>query len=125
MKLLANENVPLGSVQELRDADHDVVSIAETSPGISDPEVLELAALENRVVLTFDRDYGELIFHRNMSTPAGVVYFRFTPQTPHEPAELLRTILGDPQIELMGFFTVIERMAIRQRTIDQDSSDSG
>jgi predicted nuclease of predicted toxin-antitoxin system len=62
MQLLANENFPLVSVQLLRQANYDVASITEDSPGIEDPEVLARAVDEQRIILTFDRDYGELIF---------------------------------------------------------------
>ena len=60
MKLLADENIPLVSVRGLRDLGHDIVSIAEQSPGISDEEVLRLSRAQGRVIVTFDRDYGEL-----------------------------------------------------------------
>ncbi len=63
MRLLANENFPTSSVDLLRRAQHDVSSIAEESPGIKDDAVLARAVQQERLILTFDRDYGELIFH--------------------------------------------------------------
>ena len=51
MKLLADENIPLASVRGLRDLDHDVISISERSPGISDEDVLRLAQAEHRVLV--------------------------------------------------------------------------
>jgi predicted nuclease of predicted toxin-antitoxin system len=60
MWFLANENFPLPSVRLLRQAGYDVASITEDSPGIEDSEVLTRAANEQQVVITFDRDYGEL-----------------------------------------------------------------
>jgi len=57
-EVLANENTPKSSVELLRTWGHDVVSVGEKVPGISDREVLELAAREDRVVVTFDSDYG-------------------------------------------------------------------
>ncbi len=86
MKLLVNENVPLASVGHLREAGHDVLSITELSPGIPDTEVMQIAHNEQRIILTFDRDYGELVFRRRLPLPAGVIYLRFVPQTPSEPA---------------------------------------
>ncbi|MBE9093543.1 DUF5615 family PIN-like protein [Tychonema sp. LEGE 07203] len=62
MRFLVNENFPLQSVRLLRQADLEVASV-EDSPGIEDSEVLARAADEQRVILTFDRDYGELIRH--------------------------------------------------------------
>lgn len=62
MRFLANENFPLPSVRLLRSAGHDVLSITEESPGISDDRILTRAVAEERIILTFDRDYGELIY---------------------------------------------------------------
>ena len=84
MKLLADENIPLASVRDLRDFGHDVISIAERSPGMSDEEVLRLAQAEHRVVVTFDRDFGEMGFRRRLPAPAGILYLRFVPQRPSD-----------------------------------------
>lgn len=62
MKFLANENFPLDSVIYLREQGFDVSAIGEDNPSITDPQVLEIAQREQRTILTFDRDYGELIF---------------------------------------------------------------
>ena len=77
MQFLANENFPLVSVRNLRDFGLDIASIMEDSSGIKDTEVLARAVSENRIILTFDRDYGELIFRRFLPKPIGVIYFRY------------------------------------------------
>jgi len=46
------------------------------------------------VILTFDRDYGELIYRHRLPVPPGVVYFRYDPLSPEEPAEHLLTLLA-------------------------------
>ncbi len=79
MQLLANENFPLVSVQLLRQAGYEIASITEDSPGIEDPEVLARAVDEQRIILTFDRDYGELIYRFRLPPPKGVIYLRFRP----------------------------------------------
>ncbi len=61
MKLLANENFPKASVLLLRSLGYDITSIGEDNPSISDQSVMEIATAEERIILTFDRDYGELI----------------------------------------------------------------
>ena len=61
MNFLANENFPLLSIHQLRNAHHDVASVIEDTPGAKDHEVLTRAQKEKRIVLTFDRDYGELL----------------------------------------------------------------
>ena len=69
MRFLANENFPLRSVNRLREAGYDIASITEDSPGVTDSEVLARAADEERIILTFDRDYGELIYRLRMPSP--------------------------------------------------------
>jgi predicted nuclease of predicted toxin-antitoxin system len=60
MRFLANENFPGAAVSVLKFAGHDVVWVRTTAPGTSDPEVLAWAARESRILLTFDKDFGEL-----------------------------------------------------------------
>jgi hypothetical protein len=80
MLFLANENFPLSSIVRLRDAGHDAAAIFEDSPGAKDGEVLAKASQEQRFLLTFDRDYGELIYKLESPRPSGVIYFRFSPE---------------------------------------------
>jgi predicted nuclease of predicted toxin-antitoxin system len=60
MRFLANENFPGAAIEALRAAGNDVAWIRVDAPGSSDPEVLARAAREERVLLTFDKDFGEL-----------------------------------------------------------------
>lgn len=101
----------------LRESGHDVTSVIEVSPGTKDQEVLAWANVERRILLTFDRDYGELIYRLGLPGPAGVMYFRSTPATPDEPAEWLIRLINLGEISLPGMFTVIERDRIRQRPL--------
>jgi predicted nuclease of predicted toxin-antitoxin system len=117
MRFLANENFPLTSVRRLRAAGQDAFVIAEELPGATDAEVLARAASESLILLTFDRDYGELIYRLGLPAPAGVIYFRFSPLTPIEPAEHLPRLLAVSRIVLAGKFTVVERGQVRQRPL--------
>ena len=89
MRFLANENFPCKSVIYLRSAGYDVAYGSEDAPGAEDSQVLARAVHEERIILTFDRDYGELIYRMRMQSPIGVVYFRYFPTTPEEPAQEL------------------------------------
>ncbi len=117
MRFLANENFPLRSVNRLREAGYDIASITEDSPGVTDSEVLARAADEERIILTFDRDYGELIYRLGMPSPRGVIYFRYNPLTPEEPGENLLRLLDMDTLSLEGRFTVVERNQVRQRPL--------
>lgn len=117
MRFLANENFPLPSVRNLQAAGYDVAVIIEDSPGIEDAEVLTRAVAERRLILTFDRDYGELIYRLGLSPPSGVIYLRYQPQSPIEPAKQLLILLQVEGLQLEGKFTVVERERIRQRPL--------
>ena len=117
VKFLANENFPLASVYQLHEVGYEIAAIIEDSPGITDAEVLRRAVEEERIILTFDRDYGELIYRMKMPSPIGVVYFRYTPLTPEEPAQHLQRLLHIDGISLEGKFTVVERNQVRQRPL--------
>ncbi len=88
MQLIADENFPLISIRLLRQAGYDITSVTEDSPGIEDTEVLARAVNEQRIILTFDRDDGELIYRFRLPAPKGVIYLRFRPHSPEEPASL-------------------------------------
>jgi predicted nuclease of predicted toxin-antitoxin system len=117
MLFLANENFPLTSIKILRNAGHNVESILEKIPGAKDLEVLKKAKKEKRIIMTFDRDYGELIYKYRKFPPPGILYFRLDPYTPEEPAEILLRIINKEKISIKGKFTVIQRNNIRQRAL--------
>jgi predicted nuclease of predicted toxin-antitoxin system len=89
MLFLANENFPLESIRKLRKAGYDVVSVSEDSPGIEDKEILFRARKENRIILTFDKGYGNMIYQFKMPIPKGIVLFRFDPASPDEPYQVI------------------------------------
>lgn len=116
-RFLANENIPLATVRRLREKGFDVASVGLDAPSITDKEVMQIAADENRTIITFDRDYGELIYKHGFRPPAGVVYLRMRNYQPEEPAELLLKLLNDASVEFAGLFTVADEKNIRQRKI--------
>jgi predicted nuclease of predicted toxin-antitoxin system len=61
MRFLADESCDAALVRALRAARHGVISIAQTSAGVADRVVLELAMTGERVLLTRDKDFGELV----------------------------------------------------------------
>ena len=101
----------------LATAEHDVSAVAVESPGIPDEAVLERASRERRTPLTFDRDYGGLLYRHGSEAPDGMVYFRFAPSTPEEPAEYLLSLLEQFGLSLPGMLTVAERDRVRQRPL--------
>lgn len=117
MKFLANENIPTATVIKLRDEGHDVFSVGVEFPSIKDEAVISLASSEDRIILTFDSDYGELIFKYGLTNRAGIVYFRIQNFQPAEPAEILLRLLSETEIIFENRFTVIAENNIRQRNL--------
>jgi predicted nuclease of predicted toxin-antitoxin system len=115
MNFLANENLPFSSIDFIRKEGHLVISIAEISPGIFDKEVLDKASKENLIILTFDRDYGELIFKYNLNNPPSVVYFRYKGTDPSFVGKLICNLIRNENLLLKNRFTVIEENDVRQR----------
>lgn len=120
MRFLADENVPIGIINELIAASHDVACVATLTPGVRDSEVLKHAAMDGRVLLTFNKDYGDLA-HRTEVTrmPAGIVLFRSAvPRTAEACRELARVIAA--RDDWVGHFSVIEPGRIRRRQLRSD-----
>lgn len=74
MYFLADENFPYQSIKILRNAGLDILSIAEDFFCIPDFEVLNLANESNRIILTLDSDFGELIFKQKLHCKTGIIY---------------------------------------------------
>lgn len=112
---LANENFPRPSTVILRENGYLVKSIQEDHSGIGDSEVIEIALTLNLIILTFDSDYGELIFKYAKDNPPAVVFFRDKGNAPEFAALSLISFLERNTIILPGAFTVIEPNNVRQR----------
>lgn len=115
MRFLANENLPFPSIELLRAKGLYVYSVLEESPGITDLEVITVAQTKDLIILTLDKDYGEIIFKYAMSNPPSVVYFRDKGNNPLYPGTTLIDLLTTNEISLNKMFTVIDKDNIRQR----------
>ena len=67
--------------------------------------------------MTFDSDYGELVYFEGTPCPPGIVFLRFSPENSLEPAIMLQELFARDDIELIGYFTVLERTSIRRRPL--------
>jgi predicted nuclease of predicted toxin-antitoxin system len=112
LRLLANENVPAPAVEALTAAGHDVVWIRTASPGVTDRVVLERAVAEQRVLLTFDKDFGELAFRFGLPAICGVVLFRIRLRSPQDVARFAVATLGRDW-DWVGHFSVVEEGRVR------------
>jgi predicted nuclease of predicted toxin-antitoxin system len=118
LKFLANENVPLKSIQILVSKGIDIIGIGLEYPSVSDKEVMQIAIDQNRTIITYDSDYGELIFKFGYKPHAGVIYIRKQPKNPLETVETIESLLTNQAIKLENYLTVIDATSIRQRKIN-------
>lgn len=114
--LLVNENFPAPALRSLRAAGFDVLAVAEDMPGATDRVVLERARALGRWLVTFDRDYGELVFLHELTPPPAIIFIRQEPIPPDAPAEWLKNLLSDPELE-SGYFITLGSATIRRRAL--------
>lgn len=115
MEFLANENFPAPSIKLLRNSGYTVRSVSEENWGIADRQVVETASINDLVILTFDSDYGELIYKYGLKDPPAVIYFRYRGTEPEFSGQQLLLLLKKGELNFNGHFTVIEEQKIRQR----------
>ncbi len=118
MRIMADANMLEQAVATLRDASHDVLFVKEERPRAPDPNVLEWATRESRLLITFDKDFGELSQRYGLRAPYGIILFRIPDEIPtSERAELI-TQNVNAQVGWPGYLWVInirKRPAISQR----------
>jgi predicted nuclease of predicted toxin-antitoxin system len=115
MRLLANENFPLTSVKILEKAGYDIIYAGLDFKGILDIEVIDIAIKDERTIITFDRDYGELIFKKGYRPKSGVIFLRWDNFQPDEPGKYLVELFETKEITYDSRLTVITEKNIRQR----------
>ena len=114
MNFLADESVDRQIVDRLRQDDHLVWYVAEMAPGISDDAVLDLANREVALLLTADKDFGELVYRQHRLAP-GVVLIRLAGLSPMSKAEIVASAIKKHTTELRRAFAVITPGRIRIR----------
>lgn len=114
MNLVADENVDEGIVSALRAVGHQLVYVRELDPGIDDTRVLHLANDRAALLLTADKDFGELVFRQRL-VHAGVILFRLAGLSAERKSEILESVLRERESELIGAFTVIAPASVRIR----------
>jgi predicted nuclease of predicted toxin-antitoxin system len=116
VRILAHENFPGEAVTTLRQHGHDVAWVRTDAPGSSDQEVLQRAQAEGRVVVTFDKDFGELAFRYGLPASSGIILFRIAALSSGYVNRITVTAL-ESRSDWAGHFAVIEENRIRMRPL--------
>ncbi len=114
MRFVADESVDRQIVERLRQDGHHLLSVAEMEPGISDDVVLERANRENVLLLTADKDFGELVY-RQKRVSLGVILVRLAGLTPERKAAITAAAIQKHSKEMAQAFTVITPGTVRVR----------
>lgn len=112
-RYLANENFPALVVQHLRQLGNDVLYAAENMVGAVDPVILQTALAQDSVLLTFDRDFGELVYRQRQPSAPGIVLFRLQHLPPATMLSYVESFLVTAP-GLRTFFTVVSPGQCRQ-----------
>jgi predicted nuclease of predicted toxin-antitoxin system len=120
MRLVIDESVRGRALAGLEEDGHDLLRIRLIAPRLPDPEILTFARRNGAVVVTADRDFGELIF-RLQHPEAGVVFLRLGTLPVAVKSAMLRAVVREHGLRLMNAFTVVGRTRTRIRDYDDPS----
>src|SRR5262245_44797102 len=115
MNLVADESVDRQIVERLRQDGHNVFYIADDEPSISDNTVLDRANEKTALLITADKDFGEIVFRDQRLSSGGVVLLRLAGLSVEKKAEIVSDAFRDHKSELSRHFCVIAPGNIRIR----------
>jgi predicted nuclease of predicted toxin-antitoxin system len=114
MKFLADENIEREFIEALRQASFDVVSVRENYVGITDDEILQIAEKENAIILTYNTDFGELVFRYGFKA-GGVTLLRLSGLSLADKINKTILAIREHELELENAFTVVSEKLVRIR----------
>ena len=111
MRFLADENVPYGVIKRLREDGIDIISVYDVQRGIADSEVAELANSDGRILITFDKDFGTILFVEGLELP-GLILLRFPPKNVEYIYKNLKAVISK-EIDFQGKIVSVHEDRIR------------
>lgn len=120
MRWFADECVDATLVGCLRAAGHDVVYVAELAAGMTDAEAIVLANNDSRILLTEDKDFGELVVRWQRPVP-GLVLLRIDPERRALKWSRLETAIQKIGEGLLGHYTIVDEVRFRIRSLVRPS----
>lgn len=111
---VADENVESAIVHRLRQDGHDVVWIAESNPGTTDDQVMAIAEIQERLLITGDTDFGDIVFRQGRAK-AGVLLLRLAGLAPDRKASIVSEVLQRHLSEMKAAFSVVAPGQLRIR----------
>jgi predicted nuclease of predicted toxin-antitoxin system len=112
VRFLADESCDFSVVRALRAAGHHVLAVAELASGSDDVTVMDLALRENRILLTEDKDFGQLVYAQ-LRQSSGVIFIRYPAVARTTLPRDVVTFVSEPEADLTGSFIVMSPGRIR------------
>jgi len=109
---LADESCDFAVVRALRAAGYDVLAVAERSPGAHDEDVIRLATSERRILLTEDKDFGQLVFAAGKET-CGVIFIRYPASLRSELPQRVLDAVKRESARMQTAFVVLQPKRMR------------
>jgi predicted nuclease of predicted toxin-antitoxin system len=116
LKFLADENIARLVIERLRQDGHREMAVPEVASGSDDVDVLEMARREQAILLTDDKDFGELVLRQRCAS-SGVLLLRLEGMPQSDRASLIASIVAKYGDQLKDGFTVVAAKDVRIRTI--------
>jgi predicted nuclease of predicted toxin-antitoxin system len=107
MRFLGAESCDFAVVRALRSAGHDVLAVSDIAPRAEDPDVINLAVSENRILLTEDKDFGQLVYAHGLES-IGVIFLRFPSHARKQIARDVVRMVKKEADKLIGSFVVVQ-----------------
>lgn len=115
MRFLVDECTGPAVARWLRSQSHDVFSVYEDARGMPDEDVLALAYADSRILITNDKDFGEMVF-RERKPHRGVIFLRLQDELAASKIDALRKLLASYSVQLNNAFVVVTETQIRFAT---------
>lgn len=112
MKFIADENISFAVVEFLRKNTHDVLYVAEKIKSFDDSSVLKIAFKEKRILITQDKDFGNLVFRKKFPH-SGVIFLRLSDDSSINVIKFLKLLLKLKNIDFSKSFVVVNDKNIR------------
>lgn len=114
MKFLLDEDIGKLVTEFLRNKGHDVRSAIEDLRGFPDPEILQIACKEERILITLDQDFGKMIY-QTYSPHRGVILLRLKKESQEAIIKILEKVIKQIGQNLKNKFTIVTEEKIRIR----------
>lgn len=112
MRFLADETCDFAVVRALRTTGHDVLAVAELASGSDDAIVMDMAYRENRVLLTEDKDFGQLVYAHSQQS-GGVILIRYPASARTTLPTAVVALVSNLTSDLIGSFVVMSPGRVR------------